>query len=142
MRTLWKRLVPLFLALAIFPAAAEEEGRRSDPSVNLPCPECGVIYEIREIRRERALPESNRPLPVGPTLRFSLGDKADREPHVDVFGSRSMREESIEKYYEVVVRFDDNRWGRIDLPDASGLKVGDRVHVHDNRILPDDSSRE
>jgi len=141
MRFLSKRLVPLFLALVMLPAAAQEAGERSDPSVRSPCPECGVIYDIREIRRERALPESNRPLPVGPTLRFSLGDKADQEPHVDVFGSRSMREESIEKYYEVVVRFDDNRWGRIDLPDASGLKVGDRIHVHDNRIEPDDSDR-
>lgn len=141
MRDLRRPLVVLFLTLASLPAGAEETGRRSDPSVNLPCPECGVVYEIREVRRERPLPGSNRPLPVGPTLRFSLGDKADQKPHVDIFGSRSMREQAVEKYYEVVIRFDDNRWSRIELPDVSQLKVGDRIHVHDNRIEPDDGDR-
>ena len=29
--------------------------------------------------------------------------------------------------------------GRIELPDATGLKVGDLIHVHRNRIEPDDS---
>ena len=128
--------------LAAPPAFGEEAGERSDPSVKLPCPECGVIYVIREIRRERPLPGTDRPLPVGPTLRFSLGDKADDKPHVDVFGSRSMRDEMTEIYYEVVIRFDDNRWSRIELPDVSGLKAGDRVHVHRNRIEPDDSERQ
>jgi hypothetical protein len=47
-----------------------------------------------------------------------------------------------EIYYEVVIRFDDNRWSRIELPDVSGLKAGDRVHVHRNRIEPDDSERQ
>jgi hypothetical protein len=132
-------LAPLLLAAA--PAVGQEAGRRSDPSVNQLCPECGIVYEILEIRRERPLPRTDRPLPVGPTLRFSLGDKADHKPHVDIFGNRSMREQAVEKYYEVVIRFDDNRWGRLELPDVSRLKVGDRVHVHDNRIEPDDSER-
>lgn len=141
MRLILKVLVPILLAAMIPAAVAQEAGRRSDPSVNQPCRECGIVYEIQEIRRERALPRTDRPLPVGPTLRFSLGDQADDKPHVDIFGSRSMREQAVEKYYEVVIRFDDNRWGRLELPEISRLKVGDRVHVHDNRIEPDDSAR-
>lgn len=133
----------LVAAVALLLAAdggAQVKGERDDPSVSLPCPECGVIYDIREIKRER---ESARNLPqnpalVGPMIRFTLGDKADRRPHVDVVGSRSMREAMMDTYYEVVVRFDDNRWQRIELPDAIGLKVGDRVHVHQNQIEPDD----
>jgi uncharacterized Zn finger protein len=110
------------------------------PSVSLPCSECGVIYDIREIKREResARNEPQNPAPVGPMIRFTLGDKADRRPHVDVVGSRSMREAMMEHYYVVVVRFDDNRSQRIELPDATGLKVGDRIHVHQNQIEPDD----
>lgn len=121
--------------------AAQSKGERDDPSVAQPCPECGVIYEIREIKRERGSARNapQNPAPVGPTIRFSLGDKADRGPHVDVLGSRAMREEMMDNYYEVVVRFDDNRWQRIELPDATGLKAGDRIHVHQNRIEPDDS---
>lgn len=133
----------LFAAVALLLAAdggAQVKGERDDPSVSLPCPECGVIYDIREIKRER---ESARNLPqnpalVGPMIRFTLGDKADRQPHVDVVGSRSMREAMIDRYYEVVVRFDDNRWQRIELPDATDLKIGDRIHVHQNQIEPDD----
>ncbi|HEX7952343.1 MAG TPA: hypothetical protein VF523_04620 [Burkholderiales bacterium] len=41
-------------------------------------------------------------------------------------------------YYIVVVRFGDNRRQRIELPDATGLRVGDRIHVHRNLIEPDD----
>jgi hypothetical protein len=129
----------MFLALAQV-AHGQEEGGRDSPSVDDPCPECGVIYEIREVRRER---EAARNVPKGPVaiepiIRFSLGDKADRGPHIDVYGSPSTREAMIEKYYEVVVSFDDGRWGRIEVPDASGLKAGDRIHVHKNRIeLPD-----
>lgn len=141
MRAILKVLVPILLAAMIPAGAAQEAGRRSDPPVNQPCPECGIVYEILEIRRERPLPRTDRPLPVGPTLRFSLGDKADDKPHVDIFGNRSMREQAVEKYYEVVIRFDDNRWGRLELPEISRLKVGDRVHVHDNRIEPDDGGR-
>ena len=75
---------------------------------------------------------------MGPMIRFTLGDKADRQPHVDVVGSRKMREALTERYYIVVVRFDDNRWQRIELPDATGLKIGDHIHVHQNRIEPGD----
>lgn len=142
MRAILKVLATALLLTVLQPAGAQEAGRRSDPSVNQPCPECGIVYEILEIRRERPLARTDRPLPVGPMLRFSLGDKADDKPHVDIFGSRSMREQAVETYYEVVIRFDDNRWGRLELPDVSRLKVGDRVHVHDNRIEPDDSKRD
>jgi hypothetical protein len=131
-------------AMLFLPAAgAPTAGGRDDPSVDQPCPECGVIYEVREIRRERASARNapQNPAPVGPMIRFSLGDKADRQPHIDVVGSRSMRESMVEVYYEVVVRFDDNRWQRIELPDATGLKAGDRIHVHQNRIEPDDSDQ-
>ena len=134
-------LVAVVALLFAAEGGAQVKGERDDPSVTLPCPECGVIYEVREIKRER---ESARNLPqdtpsMGPMIRFTLGDKADRQPHVDVVGSRKMREAMTYSYYEVVVRFDDNRWQRIELPDATGLKAGDRIHVHQGRIEPDDS---
>ena len=123
--------------------AAREKGGRDGPSVNLPCPECGVIYAIRKVKRERESARNQEPdaVPVGPMIRFSLGDKADHKPHVDVVGSRSMREAMAERYYEEVVRFDDNRWQWIELPDATSLKTGDRVHVHRGQIEPDDGDK-
>ena len=143
-------LVAVVALLFAAEGGAQVKGERDDPSVALPCPECGVIYEVREIKREResarSLPQDtgSRNLPqdtaaMGPMIRFTLGDKADRQPHVDVVGSRKMRDAMMYSYYEVVVRFDDNRWQRIELPDATGLKAGDRIRVHQNRIEPDDS---
>lgn len=119
---------------------AQDHSERNDPSVNLPCPECGAIFDIREQKRER---ESARTAPSNPdstkwTIRLTLGDKADPHPHVDLIGSRAMREAMTETYYVVVVRFDDNRWQRIEVADREGLKIGDRVHVHQNRIESDD----
>ena len=138
------RSVCVLVAAVALPFAtvcgAQVYSGRGGPSVGLPCPECGVIYSILEMKREResARNPPQNPAPVGPMIRFSLGDKADRGPHVDVFGSPSMREAITETYYIVVVRFDDNRWQRIELPSATGLKVGDRIHVHQKRIEPDD----
>ena len=138
------RLVSVLVAaVALLPAAdcgAQANSGRADPSVMLPCPECGVIFDIREIKRER---ESARNLPLdtaspGWTIRFTPGDRADTHPHVDLVGSRSMREAMVESRWIVVVRFDDNRFQRIDMTDASGLKIGDHVHVHQNQIEADD----
>ncbi len=128
------------LLFAAATCAAQDHSERSDPSVKLPCPECGAIFDIREQKRER---ESARTTPSDPvstkwTIRLTLGDKADPHPHVDLIGSRAMREAMTETYYVVVVRFDDNRWQRIEVADRDGLKIGDRVHVHLNRIEPDD----
>jgi hypothetical protein len=119
---------------------AQASRERGDPSVNLPCPECGFIFDIREVKRER---ESARNLPLGTassgwTIRFTPGDNADPHPHVDLVGSKAMRDALVESVWVVVVRFDDNRFQRIEMTDAAGLKIGDRVHVHQNRIEPDD----
>jgi uncharacterized Zn finger protein len=143
MHKIFRLVSVLVAAVALLLAtvcSVQGKGGRDDPSVSVPCPECGVIYEVREIKRERESARNvpQNPAPVGPMIRFTLGDKSDRQPHVDVTGSRSMREAMTDTYYEVVVRFDDNRWQRIELPDATGLKVGDRIHVHQNRIEPDD----
>lgn len=121
-------------------SGAQVNSERGDPSINLPCPECGAIFDIRERKRER---ESARTAPTDSdstkwTIRLTLGDKADPHPHVDLIGSRAMREAMTETYYVVVVRFDDNRFQRIEMTDLAGLKIGDRVHVHQNRIEPYD----
>jgi hypothetical protein len=138
------RLVCVLLAavtlLRTTDGGAQLSSERDDPSVGLPCPECGVIYDIREIKRER---ESARNLPLdtaspGWTIRFTPGDRADPHPHVDLVGSRSMRESMVESSWIVVVRFDDNRFQRIEMTDATGLKIGDHIHVHHNRIEPYD----
>jgi hypothetical protein len=134
-------LVAFVALLFATECGAQANSERGDPSVSLPCPECGIIFDIREVKRER---ESARNLPLdtasaGWTIRFTPGDKAEPHPHVDLVGSKAMRDAMVESYWVVVVRFDDNRFQRVEIPDAAGLKIGDRIHVHQNRIEPGDS---
>ena len=53
-------------------------------------------------------------------------------------GSKEMRKELQETFYEVVVRFDDDRFTLFEVSDVSGFQVGDRVRVRQNRIEPID----
>ena len=134
-------VVVVLAALVALAAFAQNPDRLSGPAVNDPCMECGVIYEIRPITSERPVAkttmEEGAP-PVGPTINFPLTRDPDAKAEVDVFGSKKMREGLEETVYEVVVRFDDDRFTRVEVSDVSNLQVGDRVHVHQNRIEPVD----
>jgi hypothetical protein len=126
-------LMPHRYALASLLFAASI-AHAQEPSVRAPCPECGTIISIREIRTER---EAARLLPerapsVGPFIQFSLGDL--NKPRVGGVGDEQMRERLSQRRYEVTIRFDDERYGLVEVSDASAFMVGDRVHVHQGRI--------
>lgn len=133
-------LASLLGVLFAMPVSGQEPGRLSGPAVNQPCMECGVIYEIKTITTERELPGTfdERAPPTGPFINFPLTRKRSAKPEVGVVGSKEMRKQLKETVYEVVVRFDDDRFTRIEVRDVSKLRVGDRVHVHQNRIEPVD----
>jgi hypothetical protein len=124
------------LALLLLAASVTQA---QEPSIPAPCPECGTIISIREIRTEREaaklLPE--RAPPVGPVIQFSLGDSD--KPRVGGVGDEQMRERLSQRRYEVTIRFQDERYGLFEVPDASAFMVGDRVHVHQGRIEQYDS---
>ncbi len=124
--------------LLVAPVFSQEEGRLSGPAVDQPCMECGVIYEIKAITTERAVAKTleERAPPAGPFINIPLTRKA--EPEIGVIGSKQRREQLTETEYEVVVRYDDGRFTLIKVRDVSNLRVGDRVHVHQNRIEPID----
>lgn len=131
-------LASLLGVLVSMSVSGQEPGHLSGPAVNQPCMECGVIYEIKSITTERKLPgtfDESAP-PTGPFINFPLTRKHDAKPQVGVIGSKEMREGLKETVYEVIVRFDDDRFTRIEVRDVSKLRVGNRVRVHQNRIEP------
>lgn len=134
------RFLPVAILALTFGAPAQEAEGPDLPSVKDRCPECATIVDIREIDQEREmarlLPE--RAPPVGPVIRFSFGEGSSHKPQVGAIGNEKMRDYLTERRYEITVRFDDERYGLIELQDASALKVGDRVRVHHGRIEPDD----
>jgi hypothetical protein len=132
-------VVGLIVVLAL-PGYAEDDGRLSGPAIDQPCMECGVIYEIRPIKTERQLARTleERAPPTGPFINIPLTSKPGAKPQAGVIGSREMRERLEETTYEIVERFDDGRYTLIRQDDATNLQVGDRVHIHRNRVEPVD----
>ena len=110
------------------PDQAREEG----------CRECGTIFDIKAITTEREFArtlEEQAP-PAGPFLNIPLTRNPNAQAEIGVMGSRQMRKELVETEYEVVVRYDDDRFTILRIRDISNMRVGDRVRVIQNRIEP------
>jgi hypothetical protein len=113
------------------------------------CATCGVIRSIRAVERER---KTSREVPaymtsdqylntrryseprVGPVFGLTFGPGQETKTFVGAAGSEAMRQRILEIGYEIVVRYDDGRFGLIEQEDPGSLRVGDRVRVVDNRV--------
>ncbi|HEX4984784.1 MAG TPA: hypothetical protein VFV71_01805 [Burkholderiales bacterium] len=105
---------------------------QTDPN----CRECGVITSIREIQQERAAASTvteGLP-PVGPVFGFTFGGDKPAKGFVGAVGSAEMRNRLTEISYEVIVRYNDGRYGLVDTRYGADLRVGDRVKVVRNQI--------
>ena len=134
------RLIVAMVPVAVFATSvpAQDAEYVPDPKANQPCEECGVVFEIRSITTEREVARTmeERAPPAGPFISFPLSRDPKARPEVGVIGSKEMRKELQETHYEVVVRFDDDRFILLEVSDVSGFQVGDRVRVRQNRIEP------
>lgn len=118
-------------------------------NVKAECATCGVIRSIRAVERER---KTSREVPaymtsdqyldtrryseprVGPVFGLTFGPGQETRSFVGAAGSETMRQRILEIGYEIVVRYDDGRFGLIEEDDPGSLRVGDRVRVVDNRV--------
>jgi len=114
---------------------------RDVPAANLDpsCRECGVITSIRELQTERAAASTvtERMPPVGPVFGFTFGGDAPVKPFVGAVGNQEMRNRLTEISYEIIVRYNDGRFGVVDTRYGADLRVGDRVKVVRNEIQLD-----
>jgi len=119
-------------------AIAQDTGSLSGPSVNQACMECGVIYEIKAITSEREVARTleETASPMGPFINIPLTRNPSAKPQIGAIGDKKMRNQLERTVYEIVVRFDDDRFVRVEASDVSGLNVGDRVRVQQNRVEP------
>ena len=102
------------------------------------CRQCGTIFDIKAITTEREFArtlEEQAP-PAGPFLNIPLTRDPNARAEIGVIGSRQMRKDLQETEYEVVVRYDDDRFTILRVRDLSNMRVGDRVRVVQNRIEP------
>jgi hypothetical protein len=129
---------------------------RAERTVTGTCTDCGVVRNIRSVEREKQAPDRqispymtsdqylstrrySEPM-VGPVFGMTFGPGQETRTFVGAAGSSTMRDRLLEIIYEVTVRYDDGRYGLVELSDASRFRVGDRVRVVDNQLqlLPRD----
>lgn len=115
------------------------------------CQDCGVVRSIRSVERERSTQRGvptymtseqylqgrrySEPM-VGPVFGMTFGKGQETRSFVGAAGSETMRQRILEIHYEITVRFDDGRFGLFEQDALNGLRVGDRVHVADDRVEP------
>jgi hypothetical protein len=133
------------------PLPAEDAPPRAPRTVTPPagqCADCGVIRSVREVTRERKTRElppyvgsqeyrdtrAYSPAVVGPVVGLTFGPGGESRSYVGAMGSPEMRARMLEIVYEVIVRFDDGRLGRYELPERGGFRIDDRVRVVDNTL--------
>jgi len=118
-------------------------------NVKRECANCGVIRSIRAVERER---KASRDMPaymtsdqylntrryseprVGPVFGLTFGPGQETKSFVGAAGNETMRQRILEVTYEIVVLYDDGRFGLIEQADRGALRVGDRVRVVDDRV--------
>jgi hypothetical protein len=133
------------------PPAAEPQAESKLPrDFQGHCVDCGVVRRIRSVERERAAPRGDvpsymtsdqyrstrrysEPL-VGPVFGMTFGPGQETRTFVGAAGDSTMRNRTLEIVYDVSVRFDDGRYGVVQVSDASAYRAGDRVRVIDNRL--------
>jgi len=122
---------------------AQYSSAPTGPGVDQLCRDCGVIYDIRQIASEREFAnalgdtpfQDERSPPARSMITIPFTNKPEANvPRFDVYGSRSMRKQLEERTYEVVIRYDDGRYARMDVSDVGQLYVGARVRIRQNRI--------
>lgn len=113
------------------------------------CTNCAVIRSLRAVERERP---ASREIPayvsseqyqdtrqysgvfVGPMIGLSFGPGTTSQGFVGAAGSPSMRQRIREITYEVILRYEDGRFGLLEQDDVGAFRVGDRVRVTGNRM--------
>jgi hypothetical protein len=131
------------------PPASDIRAPAPNRGVASECNNCGAVRSIRAVERERAAGREISPYMtseqyldtrryseprVGPVFGMTFGAGQQTRTFVGAAGSSTMRQRILEIVYEVTVRFDDGRYGLVEMNDASGFRVGDRVRVADNQL--------
>jgi hypothetical protein len=131
------------------PPAPDTRAPAANRGAPVDCKNCGAVRSIRAVERERAAGREISPYMtseqyldtrryseprVGPVFGMTFGAGQQTRTFVGAAGSSTMRQRILEIVYEVTVRFDDGRYGLVEMSDASGFRVGDRVRVVDNQL--------
>jgi hypothetical protein len=131
------------------PPSGSSTPAREERGVTGTCRDCGLIRNIRSVEREKSAGREISPYMtsdqylntrrysepyVGPVFGMTFGPGQETRTFVGAAGSSTMRDRLLEIVYEVTVRYDDGRYGLLELPDASRFRVGDRVRVVDNQL--------
>ena len=131
----------IFGVLSVAPASGQEPDVPAQPTEGTACAQCGVIYDIKTITTESPGAKTQDPQqaaesPVGPFIKIPLTSNPNAQAEIGAYGSKEWRKQHEETTYQVIVRYDDGRYTMVETNDASGLRLGQRVRIDQNRIEP------
>ena len=118
-------------------AAAADEPAAAKPMPAVLCPECGMVFNIRQIEKPVAPVRETLPSITSSPRVGGMGSTTQPVPLFS-FGSdgphRVQRAPATRRVWEITVRYDTGQFGFLTHDSEPEAKVGDRVRVVENVI--------
>jgi hypothetical protein len=118
-------------------ALAADEPPAAKPKPVVLCPECGMVFSLRQI--EKAIAPERKTLPSITSSPQSGGMGSDTQT-VPLFTlgkggpHRVQREPTTRSVWEITIRYDNGQFGFLTHDHEPDFKVGDRVKMVDGVI--------
>jgi hypothetical protein len=118
-------------------AAAADEPAAAKPMPAVLCPECGMVFNIRQIEKPVAPVRETLPSITSSPRVGGMGSTTQPVPLLS-FGRdgphRVQRAPATRRVWEITVRYDSGQFGFLTHDSEPDAKVGDRVRVVENVI--------
>ena len=128
-------MIAMCIAASFAPAADEPAGAKPGPA--LLCPECGMVFNIRQIDKPVAPVRETLPSITSSPGVGGMGSTTQPVPLL-TFGKdgphRVQRAPATRRVWEITIRYDTGQFGFLTHDNAPDAKVGDRVRVVENVI--------
>jgi len=144
-----------FFGVAVF-ALALGGGFDSAAEAGEACGNCATVYSVREVDRERGVPQTTINLEAasspgefpgglsgGSPVAWVAGSSYQpgrgwKKGYVGAVGSPEMREAMTERTYEVIVKLDNGKYQLFREDQPQGWRIGDRVRIVMGKLVPED----
>jgi hypothetical protein len=129
----------LWAAACMQAVFAADETPAAKPRPVVLCPECGMVFSIRQI--EKAIAPERKTLP-GITSSPQAGGMGSETQTVPLFSlgkggpHRVPREPATRSVWEITIRYDSGQFGFLTHEHEPEFKVGDRIKLVDGVLEP------
>ena len=120
-------------------ALAADEPAAAKPKPAVLCPECGMVFSIRQLEKPIAPDRKTSPGITSSTQSGGMGSDTQTVPLFS-FGKggahRVQRDPTTRSVWEITIRYDNGQFGFLTHDNEPDFKVGDRVRMVEGAIEP------